>query len=79
MDFLFATPNGTAAFPAYTKREAFRRGFDAQIATWIKTGTVPRFRYLGPVHPKLTSAMLKANPRTQAEYRQQRDALPVPR
>lgn len=79
MDFLFAAPNGTAAFPAYTKREAYRLAWDCQIAAWIKGGAVPRFRYLGPIHPKLTPAMLKIKPATRAEYRRTRDALPVPR
>lgn len=78
MDFLFATPRGTAAFPARTKRQAYAKAFDCAVAYWIKTGRRLPMRYLGPAHPALTRAMIRAKPASPAAYRRCRDALPVP-
>jgi hypothetical protein len=78
MDFLFAAPNGIAAFPAWSKRQAQAQAFECQIAYWIKTGRPLPLRYLGPVHPALTPAMLRAKPTTKAQYRIARDSLPLP-
>ena len=78
MDFLFATPTGTAAFPARSKRHARERAFERVLAHWIKTGRWLPMCYLGPVHPSLTRAMIRAKPDSRAAYRRCRDAMPVP-
>ena len=77
MDFLFATSQGTMAFPAYTRREAISKADRFAIRYWIVTGSLLRRAYLGPVHPKHTVRLCKASPRNKAQYRKARDRLPV--
>ena len=77
MDFLFVTPNGIAAFAAYTVGEAMERAANCARAYWNKTGMALPMDYLGPCHPKHTWRFLSAKPRTKAEYRMVRSLCPV--